>query len=62
MKYRFLVDKGNNKKGDVVQFSQNFWSTYYTIKGIIQPYEQLQIQDPKPTKKTTTKRKNGVKK
>lgn len=60
MKYRFLVDKDKNKKGDIVQLRQDFWSRYYTIKGIIQPYEQLQIQDPKPKKKTTTKRKKGV--
>lgn len=60
MKYKYLVDKDKNKQGDIVQMRQDFWSLYYTTKGIIQPYDQLQIQDPKPTKKTTTKRKKGV--
>lgn len=51
MKYRFLVDKDKNKQGDIVQLRQDFWSRYYTVKGIIQPYEQLQIQDDIPQKK-----------
>lgn len=62
MKYRFLVDKDKNKKGDIVQLRQDFWSRYYTVKGIIQPYEQLQIQDKPKTKKTTSKNKKKVQK
>lgn len=62
MKYIFLVDKDKNKKGDVVQLRQDFWSKYYTTKGIIQPYKQLQIQDTTKAKKTTSKnRKKGQK-
>ena len=62
MKYRFLVNKDKNKQGDIVQLRQDFWSKYYTTKGIIQPYEQLQIQDKPKTKKTTSKKKKGGKK
>lgn len=62
MKYRFLMDKKENKKGDVVQMKDNFWSKYYLIKGIIQPYEQLQIQDVPKQKKTTSKKKKAPKK
>ena len=61
MKYKYLVDKEENKQGDIVQMRQDFWSRYYTVKGIIQPYEQLQIQEPKP-KKTTAKNKSRGKK
>lgn len=62
MKYRFLVDQGRNKQGDIVQLRQDFWSKYYTTKGIIQPFEQLQIQDKPKTKKSTPKNKKKVQK
>lgn len=62
MKYKYLVDMAENKQGDIVQLRQDFWSKYYTTKGIIQPYEQLQIQDKPKTKKTTSKNKNKVQK
>ena len=35
MKYKYLVDKEENKQGDIVQMRQDFWSRYYTTKGII---------------------------
>lgn len=44
MKYRMLQDKDEHKKGEIVDLKQDFWSKYYTIKGIIQPYEELEIQ------------------
>ena len=59
MKYRFLVDKDKNKQGDIVQLRQDFWSRYYTTKGIIQPYQQLQIQDDVPKKSAPKKSKKG---
>lgn len=62
MKYKFLVNKDKNKQGDIVQMRQDFWTKYYTVKGIIQPFEQLQIQDKPKTKKTTSKNKKGGKK
>lgn len=62
MKYKFLVDRGRNKQGDIVQLRQDFWSLYYTTKGIIQPYEQLQIQDKPKTKKSIPKNKKKVQK
>lgn len=57
MKYRFLVNKDKNKQGDIVQLRQDFWTKYYLIKGIIQPYEQLRINDPKPKKSKGKKAK-----
>ena len=62
MKYKYLVDVAENKQGDIVQMRQDFWSRYYTVKGIIQPYEQLQIQDKPKTKKTTSTNKKKVQK
>ena len=62
MKYRFLVDQDKNKQGDIVQLRQDFWSRYYTVKGIIQPYQQLQIQDDILQKTAPQKKKKGGKK
>lgn len=62
MKFEFLKDYKNHTKGDIVQLRQDFWSRYYTTKGIIQPYEQLQIQDDIPQKTAPQKKKKGGKK
>lgn len=58
MKYRFLIDKGSRKKGDVVEMRQGFWSKYYQIKGIIQPFEQLDVQEAPKAKKSFRKKVN----
>lgn len=44
MKFEFLKDFKNYKKGDRIELKQNFWSFYYEQKGIIIKYQ------PKPTK------------
>lgn len=51
-KYKYLRDTVVNKKGDVVQLQDGFWTKYYTTKGILQPVEQLQVQDKPKTKKS----------
>lgn len=61
MKYKYIVNMDEYKQGDIVEMRQNFWTKYYTTKGIIQPYEQLQIQDI-PKKTAPKKNKKGGKK
>lgn len=56
MKYRVLQNKKELKQGDVVELKEDFWTKYMQIKGIIQPYSELEIQTP-PEKKTLRRKK-----
>lgn len=55
---KFLIkqDTVKHKKGDIIEMRQGFWSRYYQIKGIIQPIEQLDVQEAPKVKKTTKKK------
>lgn len=58
MKYKFLIENGKNKQGDIVDLPDNFWRKYYQDKGIIAPFEQLEIQQPpkKRNRKSVSKK------
>lgn len=40
MKYRFLKDCKPYKKGQIVEFSSDFWREYYLQKDLIKPLAQ----------------------
>ena len=54
---KFLIkqDTVKHKKGDIIEMRQGFWSKYYQIKGIIQPLEQLNVQEAPKAKKSKKK-------